>query len=88
MPVPMFQSVFSPYCSTTYQTLSLQSMLILCANKHYYSSYIVKGRCSWSHILIVYLVIIVKLCFVNDLTGCEIMCNCMTTILTHCPFKE
>ena len=52
--------------------------------KHYYSSYIIVGYCSWSAILIVYLV---YYCKIIDFIGCEIMHNCMALIPTHCSFK-
>ena len=53
---------------------------IVWQEKHYYSSYIMVGRCPWSAILIVYLVNYCKpTYFVNDLTGCKIMLDCMAS---------
>ena len=55
--------------------------------QYYYSQYIIVGCCPWSAILIVYSVNSVKLHFVNDFTGCEIMRDCMVSIPIHCPLK-
>ena len=52
------------------------------------SSCIIVGHCPWSTVFIVYLVNYCKLRFVNDFISCEIMCDCMTSILMHCPFKQ